>query len=185
MNTFLTLFAQTTSTATKLEVSRLITSVLRTLQSPPVATPLDESLKKLTCTPDILSPLFFSIKQSPSPGVINVQAEAWLAFNLFARMPGGSRVLATEVSEDEEVFSLLSRRITKKEEGVVAIRGQDNGTTEQNEDTRPEWVREKERDNTILLTHDLLTAEDVNGDIKARLEALLKGTEIRVHSVDG
>lgn len=185
METFLTLFAQTTSTATKLEISRLITSILRTLQSPSAAKTVDESLKKLTCTPDILSPLFFSVKQSPSPGVINVQAEAWLAFNLFARLPGGSGVLATEASEDEEVFSLLSRRITKKEEGVVAIRSQDNGTTEQNEDTRPEWVREKERDNAILLIHDLLKAEDVNGDIKARLEALLKETEIRVHIVDG
>lgn len=68
---------------------------------------------------------------------------------------------------------------------MVAIRSQDNGTTEQNEDTRPEWVREKERDNAILLIHDLLKAEDVNGDIKARLEALLKETEIRVHIVDG
>lgn len=100
-------------------------------------------------------------------------------------MPGGSGVLATEASEDEEVFSLLSRRITKKEEGVVAIRNQDNGTTKQNEDSRPEWVRDKERENAILLIHDLLKAEDVNGDIKARLEALLKESEIRVHSVDG
>lgn len=168
-----------------MEISRLVTSILRTLQSPPAAKPVGESLRKLTCTPDILAPLFFSVKQAPSPGVINVQAEAWLAFNLFARLPGGSGVLATEASEDGEVFSLLSRRITKKEEGVVAIRSQDNGSTEQNEDTRPEWVREKERDNAILLIHDLLKAEDVNRDIKARLEALLKETEIRVHSVDG
>ncbi|GAB7353376.1 hypothetical protein MBLNU459_g3856t1 [Dothideomycetes sp. NU459] len=50
---------------------------------------------------------------------------------------------------------------------------------QEEEDTRPEWVRKRERENAVLLVHDLLMSGEVrDGHLKSRLETLLReGTE--------
>lgn len=140
----------------------------------------DAPLKTLIGTPSILSPLVFAVKQPLASGVMQAQAEAWLALNLFVRVPGGAGVLATEVSQDEQVLSLLRNRIKKTENALVEVKDEAVETTEPVQDTRPDWVKEKERDNAILLVHDVLKAEDVSDDVKSTLRGLLKETEIRV-----
>jgi hypothetical protein len=180
LNTFTTLFTQTTSTGTKLEVSRLITIILRTLQSPSTPGLFDASLRLLIHTPGILTPAVFAIKQAPAPNVMTAQAEAWLALNLFARIPGGAAVLATQTSNDEELFLLLRQRITKPGESAVDGVNQGEVAQAENPDTRPEWVREKERDNALVLVHDLLKADDVDEGVKRGLRGLLEESDIRI-----
>lgn len=180
LTTFLTLSNHTTSTATKLEVARLIAAILRSLQSAPSDA---SSLQRLATTPDVLSPLVFAIKQQPEPAVTQAQADAWLALNLFARIPGGAGVLAEATAEDSEIVSLLRQRLTKAKptEGALVSSGGANGDETHAEDTRPEWVKDKERDNTVLLVHDVLKAGgEVSEDVKDKLRALLKDSEITV-----
>lgn len=183
LNTFLTLFKQTTSTATKLEIARLITALLRTLQAPDDKSSCETSLSSLVMTPDVLTPIMLAIKQSPGPGTTQAQADAWLALNLFARIPGGANVLATSTSEDGEFISVLRRRLGGTDEGAVIVGGaaaESNGDEAPAEDTRPAWVRDKERDNAVVLVHDVLKSEDVSEQVKDRLRALLGESEIVV-----
>lgn len=98
-------------------------------------------------------------------------------------------MLATETSSDEELLSLLRQRISKAEgqggDGVVATTtaaagGEGVDEAVQTQDARPEWLREKERDNAVVLVYDLIHAEGVSGEVKEGLGALLRESDIRV-----
>lgn len=184
MITVLEVFAKTTSTPTKLEISRLITILLRTLQTPS-SVGREDSLRTLIEVPDILSPVLFSIKQPLASGVMQAQAEAWLALNLFVRVPGGAVILADTISEDEAMFSLLQDRIVKKSVQGLVSQKEETETQAPVGDTRPEWVKEKEKDNAVLLIHDIVKAEGVREEVKGRLKAMLGNIEVRVVGADG
>lgn len=163
--------------ATKLEVARLLCALLRTLQSRKAeAKSFETSLRALEKMPNVLSPFMFAIKQAPNPGVMTAQAEAWLGLNLFARGPDGARIVAEEVDGEDEVLELLRNRI-KKGNG-------DGGVAGQSEDNRPDWVKDKERDNAVLLMHDICRAENVSEKVRGKVRGLLDEAAIRVQETE-
>jgi len=178
LDTVITLFKETTSTATRLEVSRLLTVILRALQSPSSPGLYDVCLRTLVNTPDVLLPAVFAIRQSPAPNVLTAQAEAWLTLNLFVRAPGGAVTLATQTCNDEELLSLLRQRIKISGNEIAETVGE--GAEAEPQDTRPRWVKDKERDNAVLLVHDLLKADDVEEGVKHVLRSLLEESDIRI-----
>lgn len=138
--TILSLFTTTTSTATKLEIARLVTTCLRAVQpssttADPFSTPsipsfssssvhssYNQILLTLLSHP-LLPPLLFAITKEPEPGTLAVQAEAWLGLNLLVRVPGGEGArgiiealipASSAIDEDEGangLFQALERRI--------------------------------------------------------------------------
>ena len=178
LDTIITHFKETTSTATKLEVSRLLAVILRALQSAFNPGLYHVCLRTLVNTSDVLLPAIYAIKQSSAPNFMTAQAEAWLTLNLFVRAPGGAAALATQTCSDEELLSLLRQRIRNSETHVAETVGE--GAEAEPQDTRPGWVRDKERDNAVLLVHDLLTADDVDEGVKHVLRSLLEESDIRI-----
>ncbi|KAI5277063.1 hypothetical protein E4T47_00105 [Aureobasidium subglaciale] len=178
LSTLLSTYQATTSTSVRLEMSRLVVSFFRTLQASSatvseIETGEEEATKALFDTPvntsSILDPLVLSIKHAAEPGMIAIQAEAWLGLNLAARLPSGARKVATAFSDDEELFALFISRLGGKA-----------GDGEEVKDERPEWLREKERDNAVLLGAELIKAEDVDGDVKEKFRLALREKEIRI-----
>ncbi|KEQ93599.1 hypothetical protein AUEXF2481DRAFT_6668 [Aureobasidium subglaciale EXF-2481] len=178
LSTLLSIYQTTTSTSVKLEMSRLVVSFFRTLQASSatvseIETGEEEATRALFDTPvntsSILDPLVFSIKHAAEPGIIAIQAEAWLGLNLAARLPSGARKVSTAFSDDEELFALFISRLGGKP-----------GDGEEVKDERPEWLREKERDNAVLLGAELIKAEDVDGDVKEKFKLALREKEIRI-----
>ncbi|KAG9526166.1 hypothetical protein KCV07_g566, partial [Aureobasidium melanogenum] len=181
LTTLLATYQNTTSTSVKLEMSRLAVSFFRTLQASSatvseIESGEEEATKTLfdtpVNTPSILEPLIFSIKHAAEPGIIAIQAEAWLGLNLAARLPNGASKVGDAFSEDENLFTLFNSRL-----GGQMSEGADG---EQTKDSRPEWLKEKERDNAVLLAAELIKAEDVDESIKEKFRAVLRDREIRL-----
>lgn len=181
LTTLLTTYQNTTSTSIKLEMSRLAVSFFRTLQASSavvseVENGEEEATKALFDTPvntsSILDPLIFSIKHAAEPGLIAIQAEAWLGLNLAARLPNGASKVGNAFSEDEALFTLFSSRL-----GGQISEGADG---EQPKDSRPEWLKEKERDNAVLLAAELMKAESVGESVKEKFSTALHNREIRI-----
>ncbi|KAH0356252.1 hypothetical protein KCU83_g1149, partial [Aureobasidium melanogenum] len=181
LTTLLTTYQNTTSTSVKLEMSRLAVSFFRTLQASSatvseIESGEEEATKALFDTPvntsSILDPLIFSIKHAAEPGIIAIQAEAWLGLNLAARLPNGASQVGNAFSEDESLFTLFNSRL-----GGQMSEGADGGQTK---DSRPEWLKEKERDNAVLLAAELVKAEDVDESIKEKFSTALREREIRI-----
>ncbi|KAH0009848.1 hypothetical protein KCU78_g10553, partial [Aureobasidium melanogenum] len=181
LTTLLATYQNTTSTSVKLEMSRLAVSFFRTLQASSatvseIESGEEEATKTLfdtpVNTPSILDPLIFSIKHAAEPGIIAIQAEAWLGLNLAARLPNGASKVGDAFSEDENLFTLFNSRL-----GGEMSEGADG---EQTKDSRPEWLKEKERDNAVLLAAELIKAEDVDESIKEKFRAVLRDREIRI-----
>jgi hypothetical protein len=181
LTTLLATYQNTTSTSVKLEMSRLAVSFFRTLQASSatvseIESGEEEATKTLfdtpVNTPSILDPLIFSIKHAAEPGIIAIQAEAWLGLNLAARLPNGASKVGDAFSEDEHLFTLFNSRL-----GGQMSEGADG---EQTKDSRPEWLKEKERDNAVLLAAELIKAEDVDESIKEKFRAVLRDREIRL-----
>ncbi|KAH0368648.1 hypothetical protein KCU65_g3850, partial [Aureobasidium melanogenum] len=179
--TLLTTYQNTTSTSVKLEMSRLAVSFFRTLQASAatvseIESGEEEATKALFDTPvntsSILDPLIFSIKHAAEPGIIAIQAEAWLGLNLAARLPNGASKVGNAFSEDGNLFTLFSSRL----DGQV-LEGADS---EQVKDSRPQWLKEKERDNAVLLAAELMKAEDVDESVKEKFSTALRNREIRI-----
>ncbi|KAK6007338.1 hypothetical protein QM012_006346 [Aureobasidium pullulans] len=178
LTTLLITYHNTTSTSVKLELSRLAVSFFRTLQASSatvseIESGEEEAIKALFDTPvntsSILDPLIFSIKHAAEPGIIAIQAEAWLGLNLAARLPYGASKVGNAFSEDDALFALFNSRLG----GLVS-------DGEQDKDSRPEWLKEKERDNAVLLAAELIKAEDVDENIKEKLGTALRDREIRI-----
>ncbi|KAI5204836.1 hypothetical protein E4T39_03400 [Aureobasidium subglaciale] len=178
LSALLSTYQTTTSTSVKLELSRLVVSFFRTLQASSatvseIETGEEEATKALFDTPvntsSILDPLIFSIKHAAEPNIIAIQAEAWLGLNLAARLPGGARKVANAFSDDGDLFSLFVSRL-----------GGTAGDGEEVKDARPEWLREKERDNAVLLGAELIKAGDVDEDVKEKFKVALREKEIRI-----
>ena len=181
LSTLLTTYQNTTSTSLKLEMSRLAVSFFRTLQASSatvseIESGEEEATKALfdtpVNTPSILDPLIFSIKHAAEPGIIGIQAEAWLGFNLAARLPYGAVKVGNVFSEDEALFELFVARL-----GGQAAQAVDG---EEAKDSRPEWLKEKERDNAVLLAAELIKAEDVEESVKEKFRTALREREIRI-----
>ncbi|KAG9593954.1 hypothetical protein KCU77_g6359, partial [Aureobasidium melanogenum] len=181
LTTLLSTYQNTTSTSVKLEMSRLAVSLFRTLQTSSatvseIESGEEEATKALFDTPvntsSILDPLIFSIKHAAEPGIIAIQAEAWLGLNLAARLPNGASKVGNAFSEDEALFALFNSRL-----GGQITQGADD---EHAKDSRPEWLKEKERDNAVLLAAELMKAEDVNESIKEKFSIALRDREIRI-----
>ncbi|KAI4716088.1 hypothetical protein E4T48_07749 [Aureobasidium sp. EXF-10727] len=179
--TILTTYQTTTSTSVKLELSRLAVSFFRTLQASSatvseIGCGEEEATKALFDTPvntsSILDPLIFSIKHAAEPGIIAIQAEAWLGLNLAARLPHGASKVGNAFSEDEDLFTLFSSRL-----GGQVLQVADG---EETKDSRPEWLKEKERDNAVLLAAELIKAEDVDENVKEKFRIALREREIRI-----
>ncbi|KAI4745624.1 hypothetical protein E4T50_03998 [Aureobasidium sp. EXF-12298] len=181
LSTLLTTYQNTTSTSVKLEMSRLAVSFFRTLQASSatvaeIESGEEEATKALfdtpVNTPSILDPLIFSIKHAAEPGIIGIQAEAWLGLNLAARLPYGANKVGNAFAEDEALFALFVSRL-----GGQASQAVDS---EEVKDSRPEWLKEKERDNAVLLAAELIKAEDVDEGIKEKFRTVLREREIRI-----
>jgi len=181
LSTLLTTYQNTTSTSVKLEMSRLAVSFFRTLQASSatvseIESGEEEATKALFDTPvntaSILDPLIFSIKHAAEPGIFAIQAEAWLGLNLAARLPCGANKVGNAFSEDETLFELFVSRL-----GGQVSQAADG---EQVKDSRPEWLKEKERDNAVLLAAELIKAEDVEESIKEKFRTALREREIRI-----
>jgi hypothetical protein len=179
LSTLLTTYQTTTSTSLRLEMSRLAVSFFRTLQVSSatvseVETGEEEATKTLFDTPvntaSILDPLVFSIKHAAEPGIIGIQAEAWLGLNLAARLPYGAVKVSNAFSEDEALFALFISRLG----GDVSSDG------DEVKDSRPDWLKEKERDNAVLLAAELIKAGDVEEGIKEKFRDALREREIRI-----
>jgi hypothetical protein len=179
LSTLLTTYQTTTSTSVKLEMSRLVVNFFRTLQVSSatvseVEIGEEEAIKTLFDTPvntaSILDPLVFSIKHAAEPGIIGIQAEAWLGLNLAARLPYGAVKVSDALSEDEALFALFVSRLG----GKVSADG------EEVKDSRPDWLKEKERDNAVLLAAELIKAGDVEESIKEKFRTALREREIRI-----
>jgi hypothetical protein len=178
LSTLLTTFDTTTSTSVKLEMSRLAVSFFRTLQVSSatvseIETGEEEAIKALFDTPvntsSILDPLIFAIKHAAEPNIIAIQAEAWLGLNLAARLPYGAAKVGNAFSEDETLFALFVSRLGGQyvNEGEV-------------KDSRPEWLKEKERDNAVLLAAELIKTGDVDEGVKDKFRGALREREIRI-----
>ena len=89
-------------------------------------------------------------------------------------------MLAKETSADGELFSLLRQRLSKVGDAVVEAAHTSNSEAGQERDTKPEWIKEKERDNAVLLVHDLLQAEGVKDEVKEGLAVMLEESGVRV-----
>lgn len=181
LSALLTTYQSTTSTSVKLETSRLAVSFFRTLQVSSAAVSEieageEEATKALFDTPintaSILDPLIFSIKHAAEPGIIAIQAEAWLGLNLAARLPYGASKVGNAFLEDETLFALFVARLGGKVSQTV--------DSDQVKDSRPEWLKEKERDNAVLLAAELIKAEDVDESVKERFRTVLREREIRI-----
>jgi hypothetical protein len=179
LSTLLTTYQTTTSTSVKLEMSRLAVSFFRTLQVSSatvseVETGEEEATRALFDTPvnaaSIFDPLIFSIKHAAEPGIIAIQAEAWLGLNLAARLPYGAVKVSNAFSEDEALFTLF----------VSRLGGQVSANDGEVKDSRPEWLKEKERDNAVLLAAELIKAGDVEESIKDKFRNALREREIRI-----
>ncbi|THZ69978.1 hypothetical protein D6C85_06292 [Aureobasidium pullulans] len=181
LSTLLSTYQNTTSTSVKLEMSRLVVSFFRTLQASSatvseVETREEEAVEALFDTPvntsSILDPLIFSIKHAAEPGIIAIQAEAWLGLNLAARLPGGASEVGDAFSDDDELFALFTSRLGGQ--GGQATNG------EEAKDARPGWLKEKERDNAVLLSAELIKAGDVDESVKEKFRAALNERDIRI-----
>jgi hypothetical protein len=178
LSTLLTTFDTTTSTSVKLEMSRLAVSFFRTLQVSSatvseVETGEEEAIKALFDTPvntsSILDPLIFAVKHAAEPNIIAIQAEAWLGLNLAARLPYGAARVSNAFSEDETLFALFVSRLDGREVNKDGVK-----------DSRPEWLKEKERDNAVLLAAELIKAGDVDESVKDKFKSALSEREIRI-----
>ncbi|THY20107.1 hypothetical protein D6D02_02021, partial [Aureobasidium pullulans] len=159
----------------------LVVSFFRTLQASSatvseVETGEEEAVKALFDTPvntsSILDPLIFSIKHAAEPGIIAIQAEAWLGLNLAARLPGGASKVGNAFSDDDELFALFTSRLGGG--GGQPTNG------EEAKDSRPEWLKEKERDNAVLLGAELIKAGDVDASVKEKFRTALNERDIRI-----
>jgi hypothetical protein len=178
LSTLLTTFDTTTSTSVKLEISRLAVSLFRTLQVSSatvseIETGEEEATKALFDNPvntsSILDPLILAIKHAAEPNIIAIQAEAWLGLNLAARLSYGAAKVGNAFSEDETLFALF----------VSRLGGQDVNDGEV-KDSRPEWLKGKERDNAVLLAAELIKAGDVDEGVKDKFRSALSEREIRI-----
>jgi hypothetical protein len=181
LSTLLTTYQTTTSTSVKLEMSRLAVSFFRTLQASSatvseIENGEEEATKALFDTPvntaSILDPLIFSIKHAAEPGIIAIQAEAWLGLNLAARLSYGANKVGNAFSDDESLFAFFVSRLGGQASQAV------NG--EEVKDSRPEWLKEKERDNAVLLAAELIKAENVDENMKEKFRTALREREIRI-----
>lgn len=179
LSTLLSTYQNTTSTSVKLEMSRLAVSFFRTLQSTSFPDAQEkQALQVLFDTPvnlpSILDPLVFTIKHAPEPNIIAIQAEAWLGLNLAARLPTGASKVGGAFAEDDELFALFCSRLSG---GVSQTRPADGAETK---DSRPDWLKEKERDNAVLLCAELIKAEDVETSVKEKFRVALNERDIKL-----
>lgn len=177
LSTLLSTYRDTTSTAVKLELTRLIVGILRTLQ--PSSRPENQEGAATEALFDVpvnvpspLEPLFFTIKHTPEPGIVAIQAEAWLGLNLAARLKGGAVKVASTISEDDDLVALFSSRLAGDDEQSSLKDG------EEVKDSRPLWLKEKERDNTVLLCAELLKDENIEESVKDKLRGVLEERNI-------
>lgn len=178
--TLLTSYQNTTSTPFKLEVSKLCVSFLRTLQPSSTSQPPNdqemEALKQLfdapVNIPGILDPLVFAITHESERAIEAIQAEAWLGLNFAVRLPFGAEKVG-QVFEDEKLFGLYCSHLAGG--GSAEIDG--DGETK---DERPQWLKEKQRDNAVLLGVEIIKAEGVDQGVKEKFRSVLKEKDVVV-----
>jgi hypothetical protein len=107
------LFDRTDVEPIKMEISRLITSVLRVVNTTKLRTPEQlEAIRKkfFRLHPDIGRPLGFMVSQSKWPVV---RSEGWFVFALMARYPEGAQCIS-DLMQDVAVFAPLVEMLTGK-----------------------------------------------------------------------
>lgn len=172
-------YIETDSSSVKIEVARLQLAHFRTLtrivsqqpDSPLVSTILD--------TEHILEALSFAATQNAVP---LAQAEGWLGLCLVARLPGGPPRVS-QLFAQEALLDALRQEVKGH-----ATDKNDNAVTEQDDATIftgrrnsvPDWLKEKERHNAVVLVHELLKSAEVVAPLRGNLESVLHDSGIKI-----
>lgn len=132
-----------------------------------------EALKNLfdapVNVPGVLAPLVFAITHKSERAIEAIQAEAWLGLNFAVRLPFGAEKVG-QVFDDEKLFGLYCSHLAG---GSVESNGD-----EEAKDERPQWLKEKQRDNAVLLGVEIVKAEGVDQGVKEKFRRLLKERDV-------
>lgn len=186
LSLLLHLFYHTDQAATKTEVARTVTAVLRVLHRPrePASTQDPEQARRrlYQLHPDLLQPLAYLACQT-SPSV--VRSEGWFAFALMASSREGA-VVVDDITTDIDVYRHLLEILTGTPiaEGTTASDPNVLGAFESESESKsvgrskdPSGAKDIDRENALMLLSQLLKnrGDEMPSARRKILEDLLRG----------
>jgi len=170
------LYRETEITAVKIEVARLELGHIRTM----VRVSEREVVPTFLGTPGVLESLAYCAVQTEIP---MAQPEGWLGLCLAARLPSGGKLVA-DLFEDDKLFEALRMELQEPQDSnKVAVEDETAATPLGRRGSMPKWLQTKQRDNAVVLVHDLLKCKDVKEPIRGKLETIIKEANIQVSTI--